>query len=84
LIKKQQILYSKNLPFWHELVGDFKGLFKDKKFAYVRINDITVAFQLDSDEARQIEKFSHLLTTSKIGILRTDLSEKPFVFRMIV
>jgi hypothetical protein len=73
------------LKEWEEIVGRFEGLEKDEFTLLVQFEEFHFILNSASHEAEIIEKLlSSNLIGRKIGLLRTDLIEKPFIAREIV
>jgi hypothetical protein len=74
---------------WEEFVGIFKRVEITEFdhaviFEFPKPKDIKVLFSQDSEEARILtELLTPELIGKKIGILRTDIPEKPIVMRLV-
>lgn len=71
-------------PKWTEMVGIFEGLGVVSGSTIIKINEESFAFFNESSEASCLrERLGSNLMGKRIGILRTDLSDKPFLVRLI-
>ena len=69
---------------WSEIVGIYFGLIIDECFTQVKIGNNAVSFPKDSDEEKYLRnRLNNSLIGSKIGILKTDMSDKPILVRRI-
>lgn len=69
---------------YEEATGRFQGLKKDEYILSILFGGFEIAFRVDSSEAAIIEQ--NLATTpvgERIGILSTDLADKPVLIRII-
>lgn len=73
-----------HLKAWDEVVGTFRGLEKDEFTLLVQFEGFHFILNLASHEAEIVEKLLNNKIGRKIGLLRTDLVEKPFIAREIV
>jgi len=73
-----------HLALWCEIVGPLEGLHVDDYHVYVKIGDKMLPFTKGSKEAEIIlEKLSQCPSGTKIGVLKTDISENPLLVLVI-
>lgn len=72
-------------PLWSEVVGPLHSVFADDRFTYVKINGKTLSFPKESQESEitQTELNNASLIGRKIGILKTDVIDRPLRIRLI-
>ena len=72
------------LALWSELIGTYKGFSIDGHSVHVRIDDNVVSFVIGSEEASLLQQIlSDNMMGRKIGILKTDLIDRPLLIRLI-
>lgn len=72
-----------HLQIWSEVVGTYKGLFVTDYDLQVRISNEVLSFPKDSDEALYVQENLGGVIGRKIGILKTDVPEKPLCIRLV-
>lgn len=65
------------LGFYEEAVGTLHGIAVDQGFLIAQVSKVSVALPIEMEN-----KLVHLIGT-RIGILRTDIPGKEYLFRMI-
>lgn len=69
---------------WSEVTGTYHGSQVDGHHIYVRIGKRAVAFAVESREASLVRRrLSENMVGRKIGILKTNLPDKPLLFRVV-
>lgn len=72
------------LALWAELIGPYGGFVIDGHYIRVRIDDNVVSFVIGSEEAILLQQIlNDNMIGRKIGILKTDLIDKPVLIRLI-
>jgi len=72
------------LALWSELIGTYKGYVIDDQCIHVRIDDNVVSFVIGSEEESSLQQIlSDNMLGRKIGILKTDLIDRPLLIRLI-
>lgn len=70
-------------PF-SEIVGTYNGLVIKDHFTHVKINGYVISFPNGTKEATLLQQFfNENMVGRKIGVLRTDLLDKPLLIRLI-
>jgi len=73
-----------HLEPWVEITGVLRSIETKKAFLHLEIADTVLSFEIESKEASCAqERINRNLIGRKIGILRTDIAEKPLVVRLI-
>lgn len=72
-----------HLPYWTELVGEFRGVSVDHQFTYVKFGRKTLALRNDSLDKFVEQKLASIKIGSRIAFLATDLPEHPYLVRKI-
>jgi len=72
-----------HLRCWEEVVGRFLGLERDDQWLIVKISYGILIFPVDSPEAQFLTEKLKGLSGRRVGILRTDLVEKPIVVKVM-
>lgn len=72
------------LNIWSEVVGTDDGLVIEENFTHLRINSSVISFPNGTKEATLVRQFfNENMVGRKIGVLRTDLADKPLLFRIV-
>ena len=73
-----------NLKVWEELIGVIGAIVEEDPFISIQLGNFELIFSSDSLEGRILKaKRKKIDHGDKIGILRTDIAEKPIIIRMI-
>lgn len=73
-----------HLTPWSEVVVIYNGLVIEEHFTRVKINGNMISFPNGSKEATLLQQFlKENMVGRNIGILRTDLPDKPHLIRLI-
>jgi len=73
-----------HLLSWFEVVGTYNGFLVTEGFLHLKISNKMFTFPKDSVEAQYIqEMLNDTQVGQRIGVLRTDISEKPIRFRLV-
>lgn len=72
------------LALWSELIGTYRGFVIDGHCIHVRIDDNVISFVIGTEEASLLQQFlSDDIVGRRIGILKTDLLDRPLRIRLI-
>ena len=83
-MKKNNDVKETYLFPWFEAVGTYHGLSVNDCYVHLKISDKTLSFPTDSNEVKHLrDRLDDSLIGSKIGILKTDIREKPIRIRLI-
>ncbi len=74
---------EKHLRSWDEIVGVLQAMELTQFEAILLFEECYVSFPLNSPEGELIKNLDDLLVGKKVGMLKTDLREKPLVIRML-
>lgn len=72
-----------SLEPWEEAVDIFKGIECNDDHVCLRLGDYAIVFPADSPEASILKTLSKRMVSKKIGVLRTDDTQKPLIFRKL-
>jgi len=72
-----------HLSPWTELCGKLLGISTNDYLVNVKIGDRVISFQHGSHEAKLVKQNLVKLVGKKVGVLKTDLPEKPLVIRVL-
>mgnify|MGYP001558297466 CR=1 FL=1 len=72
------------LPPWSEMVGIYDGIGIEEDFTHVKINGKVISSKNGTKEATLLQQcLNEKMIGRKIGVLRTNLPDKPILIRMI-
>lgn len=73
----------RQLTPWTEVVGTFQGFSVEWPFIYVKVGDKILQLPNESSLALYFQENCDRLIGAEVGVLKTDLPEKPFLIRLI-
>ena len=68
-----------HLHSWSEIIGKLQDI--DERYAYIRVDKRIIPVDFRGNEL--LDGFARIAIGTKIGILRTDLPEKPLLVRIL-
>lgn len=73
------------LKKWEEIIGKFRGINQDNGCLNIHMDGFSpLSYPLDSIESSILKKeLEDVESGTKIGILRTDIKDKPIVVRLV-
>jgi len=74
---------EEHLRLWDEVLGVYQGVEITEFQATLLFRKLRISFPVHSPEAEILKKLGDSLLGKRIGILKTDLREKPLVIRVL-